>query len=206
MKNSTLVVLLLLAGLTSLHAGTNNIVLKNFQAMQVTEGAKVVWEFTSEERDVTCKLEKSLDGVTFSTITTIFIVSTRQQSLHSYVDKSITGQAFYRLRVTKDSYIPYTSPIVSVTVEKDALVDPQNGGAVPRQNSSVFGMLAMNDSYMSVRLLDMNGQARVKRYMKGTDLENQFRTSLGNIPSGYYVLRINDMQNKTLVNRFIYKY
>ena len=61
MKISTLVVFLL-SGVLTLHAkqpaaafGTDNIVLKNFQAIQVTNGAKVVWEFTSEEKDVTCK-------------------------------------------------------------------------------------------------------------------------------------------------------
>jgi hypothetical protein len=201
MKNSTLVVLLLLSGFMSLRAGTNNIVLKNFQAIQVNNGAKVIWEFTSEERDVTCHLEKSIDGVTFTPLTTILISSTRQQALHSYIDKEATSQSFYRLRVTKDSYIPDISPIVSVIM--DQMLDPSTG--TPR-NSSMFTMLTNNDSYVAVQLLDLNGRARIKQYLKAADIEKHFRGSFSSIPAGYYVLRINDLQNKTLVNRFIYKY
>jgi hypothetical protein len=204
MKNSTLVVLLLL-GFITLRASTNNIVLKNFQAIQVAAGAKVIWEFASEERDVTCHLEKSNDGVTFTPLTTILITSTRHQALHTFTDKEATSQSFYRLRVTKDSYIPYISPIVSITLERGNPLDPQQG-MVPGQHMSVFGELTTYSGYMSVKLLDLNGQARIKKYIKGTDLEHEFRTSLVNIPAGYYVLRISDLQNKSLVNRFIYKY
>lgn len=204
MKNSTLVVLLLLTGIFSLRAGTNNIVLKNFQAIQAHAGAKVIWEFTSEEKDVTCHLERSNDGVNFTPIAIVFIQSTRQQALHTFTDKDATSQSFYRLRVTKDSYIPYISPIVSVTLERGNPLDPQQG-STPSQTASLFGELTTNSGYLSVRLLDINGQARISRYMKGTDLEYHFKNSLSHVPAGYYVLRINDMHSKTLVNRFIYK-
>ena len=204
MKNFTLVVLLLLTGIVSLRANTNNIVLKSFQAIQAQSGAKVIWEFASEEKDVTCHLERSNDGITFSPVAIIFIHSTRQQALHAYTDKDASSQSFYRLRVTKDTYIPYISPIVSITLERGNPLDPQ--GTTQRQDISLFGDLASNSNYVSVKLLDLNGQARIKKHIKGTELEQQFRNSLGNVPAGYYLLRINDMQNKTLVNRFIYKY
>lgn len=211
MKISTLVVFLL-SGVLTLQAkqpasafGTDNIVLKNFQAIQITNGAKVVWEFTSEEKDVTCNLERSTDGVNFDVVTTVFLTSTRSQALHSYIDKELTGKVFYRLRVTKDSYIPYISPIVSLTIARVAAAS-QAAPVTATVRSSFFGELAKQDDMMSLQLVDLNGHAKINRSMRGTDLENNFRPSFGRLPSGYYVLRVNDMQNKTLLNRFIYKF
>ncbi|HYE53875.1 MAG TPA: hypothetical protein VD996_03500, partial [Chitinophagaceae bacterium] len=111
MKKSTLVVFLLLSCFMSVRAepsasvfGINNIVLKNFQAIQIPSGARVIWEFASEEKDVTCHLEKSSDGVTFTAVAAISVSSTREQAIHAYVDKdAAAGETIYRLRVTKES-------------------------------------------------------------------------------------------------------
>lgn len=212
MKISTLVVFLL-SGFLTLHAkepssafGTNNIVLKNFQAIQVATGAKIVWEFTSEEKDVTCNLEKSIDGVNFLTISTILLPSTRTQSLHAFLDREASGKVFYRLRVTKDSYIPYISPIVSLTIERFTAASPQAAPVTAMVKPSFFGDLAEQQDIMSLQLVDLNGHAKINRSVKGVDLENSFRPSFSRLPAGYYVLRVNNVQNKTLLNRFIYKF
>lgn len=212
MKISTLVVLLL-SGVLTLHAkqpsstfGTYNIVLKNFQAIQIASGAKVVWEFTSEEKDVTCNLERSIDGVNFDVLTTVFLSSTRTQALHSFIDKEAAGKVFYRLRVTKESYIPYISPIVSLTIARFTAAMPQAAPVTAMVNSSFFGELAAQNDMMSLQLVDLNGHAKINRSMRGTDLEGNFRPSFSKLPSGYYVLRVNDWQNKTILNRFIYKF
>jgi hypothetical protein len=212
MKISTLVVFLL-SGFLTLHAkqpastfGTDNILLKNFQAIQTTNGAKVLWEFTSEETDVTCNLEKSIDGVNFAVISTIVLPSTRAQSLHSFIDKDAAGNVFYRLRVTKYSYTPYISPIVSLTIAKYTASMAQASPVATVANSSFFGELGEQENMMSLRLVDLNGHAKMDRDMRGTDLERNFKPSFSRLPAGYYVLRVNDMQNKTLLNRFIYKF
>lgn len=211
MKIFTLVVFLL-SGVLTLQAnpastfGINNIVLKNFQAIEVAGGAKVVWEFTSEEKDVTCKLEKSTDGINFTVASTIFLTSTRTQSLHSFVDKDATGKTFYRLRITKDSYIPFISPIVSITIAKYVVAPDQAVPFTATVKSSFFGELAEQENVMNLQLVDLNGHAKINRTLKGTDLDDNFRPSFSKLPSGYYVLRVNDKQNKTLLNKFIYKF
>jgi hypothetical protein len=212
MKISTLVVFLL-SGVLTLQAkqpastfGTDNIVLKNFQAIPIATGAKVVWEFTSEEKDVTCNLEKSIDGVNFVVLTTIILPSTRTQSLHSFIDKEAAGQVFYRLRVTKDSYIPYISPIVSLTIAKYTAAAPQAGPITAMVKSSFFGELTAQNDMMSLQLVDLNGHAKINKSVRGPGLEGNFKPSFSRLPSGYYVLRVNDMQNNTLLNRFIYKF
>ncbi|HYF30191.1 MAG TPA: hypothetical protein VD993_03630 [Chitinophagaceae bacterium] len=209
MKNSTLVVCLFLISFVSLRAertaapfGVNNIVLKNFQAIQVTGGAKIIWEFTSEERDVTCKLEKSIDGINFGVLYTIHLTSTRQQALHSFIDTELPAKVFYRLRVTKESYIPYISPIVSLTATRDETGPVQN----PGMSNSVFGKIASDEAVVHVRILDMRGQSKLQQRGRGTELDRNFRPAFGRLPSGYYVLRVQDEQNNILLNRFIYKF
>ena len=208
MKNSTLVVFLLLSSFLSLRAEriaapleVNNIVLKNFQAIQISGGAKVIWEFTSEERDVTCHVEKSTDGINFSIVHTVFLTSTRMQALHTFIDTELSARAFYRLRVTKESYIPFTSPIVSLTAARDET------GAINYigQSKSVFGSLADDQTVVSVRLLDLRGQSRLQQQSRGVDLDRSFKPAYSRLPSGYYVLRVIDQQNNVLLNRFIYK-
>ena len=208
MKNSTLVVFLLLSSFLSLRAEriaapleVNNIVLKNFQAIQISGGAKVIWEFTSEERDVTCHVEKSTDGINFSIVHTVFLTSTRMQALHTFIDTELSARAFYRLRVTKESYIPFTSPIVSLTAARDET------GAINYigQSKSVFGSLADDQTVVSVRLLDLRGQSRLQQQSRGVDLDRSFKPAYSRLPSGYYVLRVIDQQINVLLNRFIYK-
>ena len=207
MKNSTLVVFLLLSSFLSLRAErvaapfeVNNIVLKNFQAIQVSGGAKIIWEFTSEERDVTCHVEKSTDGINFSVLTTLFLTSTRAQALHSFIDRELQAKVFYRLRVTKESFIPYISPIVSVTATRDETSSNSSG-----QSNSVFGNLSKDETVVSMRLLDLRGQSRIQQQARGVDLDRNFRPAFGRLPSGYYVLSVRDQQNNVLLNRFIYK-
>jgi hypothetical protein len=214
MKKSALAAFLTLAVLLSIQFNgvgspyhIDNILLKNFQAIQVAAGAKVVWEFTSEELDVTVNLEKSVDGISFTSFRTFHIASTRQQALHSYLDKEATGQTFYRLRITKQSYIPYISPIVSVNMQHQATTNAGNyQPAVVHNLDGFLGELSTQDKVMCVRLVDMSGQAKLRQYLKGTDLERVFRPSFNSLPAGYYVLNINDAQNKPLLNKCIYKY
>ncbi|HYC30213.1 MAG TPA: hypothetical protein VEB42_15370, partial [Chitinophagaceae bacterium] len=137
----------------------DNIVLKNFQAIQAAGGAKIVWEFTSEEFDVTCTLEKSTDGINFSSFRSFHLESTRQQALHSFLDKEAMGQTFYRLRITKESYLPFVSQIVSVNLQ------PRQGAYYVGQpvsmgvsNDNFFGDLSAQNKIMCVRLVDMSGQ------------------------------------------------
>ena len=206
MKNSTLVVFLLLSSFLSLRAEriapleVNNIVLKSFQAIQVASGAKIIWEFTSEERDVTCHIEKSFDGINFSVIHTVFLTSTKAQALQSHIDTDLSPRSYYRLRITKESYIPYISPIVTLSATRDET----NSNAFGKSNT-VFGNLTEDQTIVSVRLLDLRGQSRIQQQLRGVDLDRSFRSAFGKLPSGYYVLRVSDQQNNLLLNRFIYK-
>lgn len=201
MKKSTLVAFLLLAfSLTKA-----NIVLKNFQAIATPTGARIVWEFTSEERDVTCNLEKSTDGVNFTPLRTIQLASTRQQALHSYTDRNASGQTFYRLRITKASYQDFISPIVSVRSAENAAVT-SNPIVIGQTANSFFGELLLKPDVVCVQLVNINGQSKIKQYIKGTELERAFRPSFSNLPSGYYVLNIKDVQNQPLMTKCIYKF
>lgn len=212
MKKSTLVAFLLLAfsltnqaNLLAAPYHVENIVLKNFQAVSIASGARIIWEFTSEERNVTCNLEKSIDGVNFVALRTIELASTREQALHSYIDRNASGQTFYRLRITKQSYTPYISPIVSLNILHVASGIQQTAGT-GQQLNSLFGDLSLNNNVMSVRLVDISGQAKIKQYIKGTELERVFRPSFSSLPAGYYVLNINDLHNQPLLTKCIYKF
>ena len=181
-----------------------NIVLKNFQAISTATGARIVWEFSSEERDVTCNLEKSTDGVNFVVFRTVQLSSTRQQAVHSYIDRGASGRTLYRLRITKPAYTPFISPIVSLNILQatGSMRDPVTAA---QPVNAFFGDLAMKSDVVSVRLVDLRGQSKIKQYIKGTDLERVFRPSFSSLPSGYYVLRINDLQNQPLMTKCIYK-
>ena len=214
MKNYALAAFLTLAAIVSFcpNSGASpyhvdNIVLKSFQAMKVPTGAKVSWEFASEELDVTCTLEKSTDGINFVAFRSFHLASTRQQPLHSFLDKEVLGTTFYRLRITKESYQPYVSIIISLNIQAQTAAN--NAGqplAMVSLNNNFFGELSTQNKVMCVRLVDICGQAKMKQYIKGTDLERMFRPSMSNLPAGYYVLNINDAQNKPLLNKYIYKF
>ena len=212
MKNSTLVVLLLLTAMVSVRAErtaifhVDNIVLKNFQAIQVPAGARVTWEFTSEEKDVICNVEKSTDGINFTVFAVVSVASTRQQAIHTFIDRQAPmGQTFYRLRVTKETYIPFVSPIVSLTISRPPSPDQQQR-PLPGQETSMFGELVKVNELMNIKVVALNGHAKLNDLVKGPGLEKTFQPSFSRLPAGYYVLRVSDMNNKALINKFIYKF
>lgn len=212
MKKSTLVAFLLLAfaftNRANSPAGTfhvENIVLKNFQAIAIPAGARITWEFTTEEHDVTCNLEKSSDGVSFTPLRTIHLASTRQQAVHSYIDRNASGPTFYRLRITKPSYQSFISPIVSVKSAENAAVT-SNPIVIGQPVNSFFGDLSLKSDVMSIRLVDINGRSKIRQFIKGTELERVFKPSFSNLPAGYYVLNINNLQNQPLMTKCIYKF
>lgn len=214
MKKTAFAALFTLAAIVSLRPDSaaspyhvDNIVLKNFQAIQSPAGVKVFWEFTSEENNVTCNLEKSSDGVNFTVIRSFQLASTRVQAVHSFIDKQAIGQTFYRLRITKDTYQPFISPIVSVNIQQHSGAEYSGQPLGTLQvNNNFFGDLSIQNKMMCVRLVDITGQAKIKQYIKGTDLDRIFRPSFSSLPAGYYVLNVNDAQNKPLLNKYIYKF
>ena len=212
MKKSTLVAFLLLAFAFTNRANNNsgtfhveNIVLKYFQATPTSTGTRIVWEFATEEYDVTCNLEKSTDGVNFVPLRTVQLASTRQQALHSYLDKNAAGQSFYRLRITKPSYDDFVSQIVSVKGAQYG-ANTSNPIVIGQPVNSFFGELSLKSDVMAVRLVDISGQSKIKQFIKGTELERVFRPSLSDLPAGYYVLNINNLQNQPLMTKCIYKF
>ena len=212
MKKSTFVAFLLLAfaftnraNNTSAAFHVENIVLKYFQAKPTPTGAKIVWEFATEEHDVTCNLEKSTDGVNFVSLRSVQLTSTRQQALHSYIDRNSAGQAFYRLRITKPSYDDFISQIVSVRSAQTA-ANISAPIVIGQPVNSFFGDLSLKSDVMCVRLVDFTGQSKMKQFIKGTELERVFRPSFSNLPAGYYVLNINNLQDQPLMTKCIYKF
>ena len=96
----------------------------------------------------------------------------------------------------------FVSTIVSFTASRDETGSIDN----PGMSNSVFGALSDDESIVTVRLLDLRGQSRIQQQGKSVELERNVKSAFSRLPSGYYVLRINDQENNVLLNRFIYKF
>ncbi|HYE53899.1 MAG TPA: hypothetical protein VD996_03620, partial [Chitinophagaceae bacterium] len=59
---------------------------------------------------------------------------------------------------------------------------------------------------MNIKLVALNGHAKLNNVVRGSALNQCFQPSFNRLPAGYYVLRVSDINNKPLLNRFIYKF
>ena len=93
-----------------------NVIIKSFQVNSDGKANQVVVELSRMEHSVTGYLERSTDGVQFNSIKTFELEEGFSGTL-SYSDRNVkSGTYYYRIRIIKSNFAPFTSNIISVKI------------------------------------------------------------------------------------------
>ncbi len=170
--------------------GANNIVLKSFLASTDGKSARLTWELAEMEQEVSCYIERSEDGLKFSTIESMHI-KRGFNGVMSVIDKQINpGLNYYRLRISKTGFIPYLSNIISIRISKESEKEKDYRVINPfGQQITINGKFGINP--MRIEVADMNGKIRIGKTI--TPLNGQtISIPASTLDKGTYILRIKE--------------
>ena len=178
----------------------------SFNGNLINQKANLLWTTSKSNEPTYFTIEKSFDGITFTSIGTLTNSSdfSSETNTYTFIDPAhFAGKAWYRITMSNDNgKKKYTRIILLNTVSQEfSLVKVVN----PFANELVFNIESSVDRKVEVSLIDLFGK-RVKKQAliaySGTNSLSLPET--GSLPSGIYILEVRNM-DKVLTQKVIKK-
>jgi hypothetical protein len=169
--------------------------LKLFTAVKVDRAVRLSWTTASEENNLGFEVQRSSDGVTYTTIGFVKGSGTSAQE-NSYTFTDITpstGRNYYRLKQVDITNLAVFSSIRRI--DMDQLL--QGIQLFPNPSRD---MITITNIKAGDRLSIFNLQGNLIH--RKTASSGQESISVGKLASGVYVLQVTDAQNNKRVIRF----
>jgi len=171
----------------------------NFYGKMLDDGsAQLNWEATTDEGFDHFEIERSSDGITFSTIGKIFTNPPFQ-----FIDKSpATGSNFYRIKqVEKDGKVEYTK-IISLYLQSNYTVTlfPNPAG-----NYIKVKWTTLQPQKINLQITDLQGRMVYKQNKIAEQTTNNLEIDTRNWKPQVYVLKIVNAQNVVISTQKITK-
>ena len=158
-----------------------------------TDGkAKLTWSTSQENELLTFDVEKSYDGINFTTIATVPSHGDFNSSVnvYSYTDPDqLTRSAYYRIKIKNENTIIVMSRVVQISLNPFAfsflsVINPFN-------SSLVFDVSSARSGKADMELVDQLGKTVMKKPLEintGVNHMELYNTDI--LPAGIYILRI----------------
>jgi hypothetical protein len=172
-------------------------------ASAVNGKIKVDWSTTNESNASRYEVERSVNGVSFTTIGSVAANNTPGDHQYSFEDASVTKGStyFYRVKLVDIDGKQSRSAVVSAAISggiKQGLMIHGNprGGAL---QATIFAVRAQK---ASVRMISTSGQVLAQQDVSLLEGENRIKLPGSGLPAGTYVLQVTTtegvMQQKVL--------
>jgi hypothetical protein len=167
------------------------VTLTKFQGNNRNIGNVLDWQTGSEQNTKSFSIEKSLDGVTFTTIgETAAAGNSNTIQNYTFTDTHVkSGISYYRLRTTdRDGSFSYSA---SVVIKKDAEAGQVSLFPCPAVDFTIVSITSAEQQTIALRMLDKDGKSvytRSENIKKGTT--NIRLGQLDKYPSGTYYLQV----------------
>jgi hypothetical protein len=174
--------------------GVLNTDLLSFNGKLVADKASLNWTTTNEKEQLQYLIERSSNGINFSTAGTVAGYNTIGSEINNYTFKDplpVTEKVYYRLVILNNKNEKKYSRVINMQPlgEKSGLVNVIN----PFNNELVFEFVTTTTTHIEVEIVDANGKiVRKNNYLlyTGTNSLSISKTDL--LSSGVYTLRINN--------------
>jgi Secretion system C-terminal sorting domain len=143
----------------------------------------LAWKTTNEVNFSHFLLEKSLDGVNFSSLTRI---ESNPKGFYQFVDNNIQSRAYYRLKIVdNDGRFEYSKTIVITRKAKDAV------SIYPNPTEGILN-ISTDDYEQAFVVVNSIGQV----VLQGEQLDKTI--NLQPLPNGFYYLKIGTQTMKVV--------
>lgn len=149
--------------------------LVSFEASKTMKGNELVWKTSNEINFSHFEVERSVDTKAFSQIGKVLSSNSKENSGYNYIDESVFGQLYYRLKlVDLDGSFNYSKIIF---VNNDPVNDLV-GNFYPNPtigNEVNINIIATIESKVTISAIDISGKlinSKVENVQKGENLIN----------------------------------
>lgn len=185
-----------------------NVVLKNFQATTDGRYTRIVWELGDMEQEVTCLLERSIDGLQYNTVNTFPVKQGFRGKMNAVDNDLLPGIYYYRLRMVKPGFIPYVSPVVSIRITELAETGTAFKVVTPIHNQLTL-VGTFTAPLISIEVADLSGRVHLSRQIQLNGPSDRINVDATSLTEGTYILRIreekNGVKNTVYIRRVIKK-
>lgn len=186
------------AGKVTIPGGTLPVSLIDFNASLKNNGVLVTWSTATELNNKLFLVEKSTDGVTFTTIATVFGKgNTQEKSSYQFTDVNFFQSAYYRL--TQEDYSGAKTIYHDLVKHVKTFRETEKVTVYPNPTTaSIF--VTSNDAKkgLTAKLMDITGRVLESKASSGAQLE----FNLTQLPRGTYLVQSKD-DNGTFMEKII---
>ncbi len=178
------------------------VILESFTAEKTVEGALLKWAVSGEINIAYYEVQKSTDGVHFSTITVIAASGNSSTPLHySFTDVALvnTSKVFYRLKMTDaDARATYSATRYLDIIQENASLTTYPNPV--KERISIVLPQSWKEGNNLILFVNATGQVVMKKTT--TSLQSDFKVDM--LSSGVYLIKvINSKTNQQLSAKFI---
>jgi hypothetical protein len=155
-------------------------------AVNLGDNVSITWSTAKEENNDVFVIQRSIDGITFTSIGTVKGMGTKNETSHyKFLDESpVLGQNFYRV-VQYDINRDFSnSPVVAVNVVNDIFINVS-----PNPSSGEFKLNISGTSEASYSIFDVLGRELENDQLNILDEGAEFNFG-SNLKQGTYILRV----------------
>ena len=190
---------------TFMDCTTTEIELLNFDGEIKSNGNQIYWSTASEKDSKYFTLERSRDGISFSSVTNINAnenSNTRKQ--YEFMDKDVSkGIYYYRLLETD---IQGRTKTVSKTISlnrENWIFEILSTTPIPAIDYVNIDFVSVKNEKLIYETYDVTGKIIASEKLEANEGLNTFVVNINNYPVGTYFLKIKSSNPGVLVTRFI---
>lgn len=171
--------------------------LLSFSGKLTNEKAQLFWSTSREDERIKFEIEKSFDGINFSSISSLagYYNPQAEKNYYSFTDPAlITGKVWYRLVMANTNNKKKYTRIIQLSNLKSEF----NLSSVinPFSDELVFTIETTGETKVEVSLTDMFGKIMLRQnYVAYPGTHSLSLNSTGHLPPGFYVLQVKSKEN-----------
>ncbi len=175
-----------------------------FNGTRTSAGTHLLnWKSTCTADAAAFELQRSADGVNFTTITTIQSDYNRCLQPFGFNDiNPLNGKNFYRVKVKDETNAVKYSHIVLLLNSKSGF-EIVNLQPNPVSNTAVLNISAAEREELMLAVTDSRGSRVLQKTIQAVAGSNQEEINMTNFPAGAYILSVTSLNGQQKVLRFI---
>jgi hypothetical protein len=183
---------------------SNQVKIENFKSYHYnTSQVYLEWNVIPEHNINSFQIERSLDGINFTTVGEIKNLSnSTKKKLFEYVDEHPKiGENYYRLRqisVNGESEISEVNKIEIVKIIDEFIIHPN-----PATHNFDISFLAGKQGIVGIKIITEKGNVIKDFFLLSEEGFNNFQVDVSDIAAGSYNVTLSDFQSETLTSKVI---
>ena len=169
------------------------VTLKEFKAICTNNGTRVIWSTASEQNSERFDIERSIDGTSFGSITSVRAAGNSDiEKKYEFIDKD-GGAYYYRLKKVDENGSYKYSDIVKVDCESKRPVTI-NLYPVPAKDRLTVQVRSDKTVATTLQILDVAGRVVRTQSVVISNGVNNFSFDVDDLSAGQYIIRSVDQQ------------